>query len=251
VNVVSIITPTFQPVPDYLAAAYESLAGQEMPPGWTWEWVVQEDGEEETAPGHLPDDDRVSVGSNARRLGVALTRNLALARATGALVKNLDSDDMLTPGVLARDIGVLSSRLHVGWTTSRVLDLLPDGTTHAFENDPPEGELPPGMVFDHWRTHNYRAPVHPTTICIRRGLAVAMGGWMGVPGSDDTGLLIAASTVSTGYFHAEVGLLYRKWPGQITASSAHTEPVEWTLRMGLIEQRAEALAALMPVAHDI
>jgi hypothetical protein len=149
-------------------------------------------------------------------------------------------------GVLGRDIVILSERPHVGWTTSRLLDLLPDGTTVGFDNDPPEGELPPGVVFEHWRTHNYRAPVHPTTICIRRQLAVALGGWMGVPGSDDTGLLMAASVTSTGYFHGEVGLLYRKWPGQVTASTQHGEPIEWKLRMGLVEDRASALMALLP-----
>jgi hypothetical protein len=68
---------------------------------------------------------------------------------------------------------------------------------------------------------------------------------MGIPGSDDTGMLMAVSTVAAGYFHAEVGLLYRKWPGQVTASTGHTEPVEWQLRMTLVEQRALALADLI------
>lgn len=67
---------------------------------------------------------------------------------------------------------------------------------------------------------------------------------MAVPGSDDTGLLVAASTLSPGWFFSEVGLLYRKWPGQVSANDAHTEPVEWTSRMELIDQRAEALATM-------
>jgi hypothetical protein len=41
---------------------------------------------------------------------------------------------------------------------------------------------------------------------------------MSVPGSEDTGLLVAASAVSVGYVHPEVGLLYRKWPLQVTAA---------------------------------
>ncbi len=71
-----------------------------------------------------------------------------------------------------------------------------------------------------------------------------MGGWMAVPGSDDTGLLIAASTISTGYFRNEVGLLYRKWPGQESASAQHIEPTEWNTRMQLINERADAIAEL-------
>ena len=64
---------------------------------------------------------------------------------------------------------------------------------------------------------------------------------MAVPGSDDTGLLIAASVTAKGYFHSEVGLHYRKWPGQVTAGSEHTEPVERHLRMHLIDARALAI----------
>ena len=135
----------------------------------------------------------------------------------------------------------------IQWTTSRVLDLLPDGSTVGFDNDPPTSRLENldscsiiglHMIIDF--------PVHPTTICIRRALAVALGGWMALPGSDDTGLLTAASVISSGYFHHEVGLLYRKWPGQATADLAYTEPTEWNLRMSLIRERAESLAKIWP-----
>ena len=68
---------------------------------------------------------------------------------------------------------------------------------------------------------------------------------MGVPGSDDTGMLIGASVVSFGYFHEEVGLYYRKWPGQATASAAHVESDEWNTRMSLIGERADALTDLL------
>jgi len=121
------------------------------------------------------------------------------------------------------------------------LDLLPDGSTVASQHDPEPGRLEPGVVADYWRSHGYRLPVHGVTLCMRRSLLVALGGWMGVPGSDDTGLLIAASAVSPGYFHGEVGLYYRKWPGQVTAQAAHTQPDEWNARMRLIEERGEAL----------
>jgi hypothetical protein len=72
---------------------------------------------------------------------------------------------------------------------------------------------------------------------------VAAGGWMGVPGSDDTGMLIAVSMAATGWFEPEVGLLYRKWPGQVTAGAEHFEATEWNLRMQLIEERGLAVAA--------
>jgi glycosyltransferase involved in cell wall biosynthesis len=244
-RLVSVLTPTFDPDPKFLTAAYKSLCAQEMPNGWDWEWIVWEDGPTRQAQDILPrDDGRITFG-RARHGGQAIARNLALALARGDLVKNLDHDDVLTPGTLRRDIANLSrSPGIIRWTTSRVLDLLPDGSTVGFDDDPAAGPLRPGVVFDYWRTHNYRAPVHPTTICIERTFAVAVGGWMASPGSDDTGLLIAASLLSTGYFEPEVGLLYRKWPGQETAKPSHTDPAEWPLRMKLIEERGRAIQAL-------
>jgi glycosyltransferase involved in cell wall biosynthesis len=240
VKILSVITPSYNPVPEQLLEVYESLREQAVPDGW--EWIVQEDGRTGAAERILPDDPRIKFGAG-RRGGVAITRNLGLARAAGSLIKNLDQDDVLTPGVLARDIAVLDAHPEIGWMTSRVLGLLPDGSTVGFP-DPPSGRIERGFVFDHWRTYDYRLPVHPTTICIRRKLLAALGGWMTVPGSDDTGMLVAASILTPGHFHDEVGLLYRKWPGQVTASPDHTESIEWNLRMSLIRERAEELMAL-------
>lgn len=245
---ISIITPVYNPTPKLLNEAYESIAVQELPTSWELEWVVQEDGDSGVAEGILPKDPRISF-RRGRRGGIALTRNLALANSRGELIKNLDHDDVLTPGVLVRDIELLASNQDVQWTTSRVLDLLPDGTTVGFDNDPPAGRIEPGTVFEHWKAHNYRLPVHPTTVCIRRPLVTALGGWMGVPGSDDTGMLVAASMISVGYFHSEVGLMYRKWPGQETANARHYEETEWNARMGLIRERAESIAQIW-APHD-
>ncbi|HXR69180.1 hypothetical protein [Actinocrinis sp.] len=247
-RVLSIVTPILDPRPDYLMQAYESLAGQEMPGGWEWEWVLQEDGRTGEVARLLPPDPRVRIGTGRPHGGVGQTRNMALARSRGELVKAFDGDDVMGEGVLERDIRVLSDGGGGGdrgdgvkWTTSRALDLLPDGSTVASAHDPEPGRLEPGVVADYWRSHGYRLPVHGVTLCMRRSLLVALGGWMGVPGSDDTGLLIAASVVSPGYFHGEVGLYYRKWPGQVTAQAAHTQPDEWNARMRLIEERGEAL----------
>ncbi len=172
-----------------------------------------------------------------------MARTLALARASGSLVKVLDADDLLTPGVIGRDIGAMKDS-DIGWSTSRVLDLLPDGTTAGFPGDPAAGRIRRGVVLDYWRTHDYRASVHPATLCIRRDLVLALGGWMALPASEDTGLLIAASVVSDGYFSPEVGLLYRKWPGQVTGQPAHVDPIERDARMRLIDDRSNALVMM-------
>ncbi len=86
--------------------------------------------------------------------------------------------------------------------------------------------------------------MHPATLCARRDLVTALGGWMALPASEDTGLLMALNAVSTGWFIEECGLLYRKWPGQSTAQDAHHHETERRARMKIIEERAEALSKL-------
>jgi glycosyltransferase involved in cell wall biosynthesis len=236
---ISVITATYKPVREYLDDAYRSLVAQELPNGWAWEWIVQEDGTTGEAAKMLPDDPRVSPGMG-RHGGPGVCRSLALARSIGTYVKVLDADDQLTPGTLARDIHALQQP-GVGWTTSRVLDFLPDGSTIGFDQDPPSGRLRSGAVLDHWRRNDYRASVHPASLCIRRDLLLAAGGWMALPASEDVGLLLAADALTDGWFSAEPGLLYRKWDGQMTAHSTHLDPTERTARMRLIEERAESM----------
>lgn len=239
-RVISVLTPVHPPAAVYLGDAFASLVQQKLPAGWSWEWVVQEDGDSGRIGAFLPDDRRVSFRAGSRG-GAAIARNLGLSRARGDLVKVLDADDQIAPGALARDVLILGSRPEVAWTTSRVLDLMPDGSTRTFEHDPSQGLIHRGAVLHHWLAHDYRAQVHPATLCIRRDLLLMLGGWMALPGSEDTGLLMALNAVSTGYFLEEVGLLYRKWSGQTTASTAHADPDDHSARMRLIEQRARTL----------
>lgn len=67
---------------------------------------------------------------------------------------------------------------------------------------------------------------------------------MALPASEDTGLLLALDAVSQGWFTAEVGLLYRKWHGQVTAAAAHVDETELAARIALVHARALALADL-------
>lgn len=244
-HLVSVITPVHPPSIPYLAEAYASLVAQELPDGWQWEWIVQEDGETGQVAAHLPNDERISADTG-RRGGPGVARTLALARARGELVKVLDADDILTPGAIARDIAAFAANPSICWTTSRVLDLLPDGTTAGFAGDPAHGPLARTAVFDYWLANDYRASVHPATLCIRRDLLLALGGWMALPASEDTGLLLAASVTSDGYFNAEPGLLYRKWAGQATQHTSHNDVTERTARMCVIQARVTALLRLLP-----
>lgn len=241
---ITVITAVHGPSAHLLPDAYKSLCGQELPEGWGWQWLVQEDGVDgdDVAP-YVPDDPRVTF-RQGRRGGPGTARTLALAHATGEYIKVLDADDQLPAGALARDLAALEGDTTLGWATSRVLDLLPDGSTVGFEGDPAAGPLERGTVLDYWSTHDFRAPVHPATLFARRDLVLALGGWMALPASEDTGLLLALDAVSRGWFTSEVGLLYRKWPGQATGQAAHTDPDERDARMSVVEARARALGYL-------
>jgi glycosyltransferase involved in cell wall biosynthesis len=237
--IVSVITAVHPPSTRHIHDAYRSLAAQALPDGWEWEWLVQQDGAECGLRALLPDEPRIKIGRNPKS-GPGPTRSTALSRASGNLIKALDADDILAPGALGRDIDTLLS-FDVKWTTSSALDLLPDGSLESFDSDPERGVIARGAVVEHWRTHDYRLPVHPATLCIERDLVVALGGWFPLPTSEDTGLLLSANTVTDGYFIDEVGLYYRKWPGQATQSAAHNDPAARAARAHVIEARLHEL----------
>lgn len=240
---ITVITAVHAPSARFLSEAYKSLCEQELPTGWEWHWLVQEDGYGDEVAPYVPDDVRVTF-RQGRAGGPGVARTTALGVAEGEYLKVLDADDQLAPGALARDLAALEADPAIGWATSRVLDLLPDGSTVGFEGDPEPGLLTEGSVMSFWQEHDFRLPVHPATLFARRELVLALGGWMALPASEDTGLLLALDASSHGWFSSEVGLYYRKWQGQVTNQLAHTAQVERDARMALVEQRARALARL-------
>ncbi|MEU0947040.1 glycosyltransferase family 2 protein [Streptomyces canus] len=239
---ITIITAVHAPSSPFLPEAYASLCAQELPGGWEWRWVIQEDGRTDEVRPYVPDDPRVTF-RQGRSGGPGVARTVALAHATGPYVKVLDADDLLTPGALARDLAALEADPALGWATSRALDRLPDGSTVGSPDDPEEGPLAPGALLAHWKAHAF-PPVVPGTLFVRRELLLALGGWMALPASEDTGLLLALDAVSRGWFTAEPGLLYRRWEGQVTGQAAHVDAVELEARLVVTEARARALAAL-------
>ncbi|WP_079177625.1 glycosyltransferase family 2 protein [Streptomyces mangrovisoli] len=240
---ITVITAVHAPSAGFLPEAYASLRAQRLPDGWEWHWVVQEDGRTDGIRPYVPADERVTF-RQGRPGGPGVARTIALAQAEGPYVKILDADDLLTPGALARDLAALEADPTLGWATSRALDLLPDGTTAGFPGDPEQGPLERGAVLAHWKANDCLAQVHPATLFVRRELLLALGGWMALPASEDTGLLLALDSVSRGWFTAEPGLLYRKWEGQVTGQAAHVDPGERETRMAVVEARAHALTGL-------
>ncbi|MFF9802689.1 glycosyltransferase family 2 protein [Streptomyces rochei] len=246
----SVVTPVHKAAIDFLPAAYASLRAQDLPEGWVWEWLVQVDGGDEAdVPPDIRADPRVKVGSG-RRGGPGVARTLAWGRSLGELVKVLDADDVLPKGALSRDIDVLEENPSVGWTVCRVLDLMPDGSLqHYTLGDPEPGLLVRGELYAYWsRTH--RPMVHPASLCIRESLLAEIGGWMALPASEDTALLMALDVMADGWFIGEPGLHYRKHPGQTTGHPDHRGGTEWEARMGAIRKRTDALTLRRPLSEQ-
>lgn len=239
--VISVITAVIDGKHQYLRDTYQSLCAQEMPPGWSWQWVVQEDGQTGRPLAELPPSDpRISVGM-ARHGRAATARTLALARAEGMLMRTLDADDLLPPGALARDITTLMSHPEVGWCVSAALDLLPDGSLRPGPRDPAPGLLPPGVLAEGERVG--LLPVVGTTLCTYTSLVRALGGWQALPADEDVALLLAVEAVADGWMIAEPGLLYRRWEGNSTGGDDHHCPSERAARRAALLDRADALRA--------
>ncbi|MFF2549211.1 glycosyltransferase family 2 protein [Kitasatospora sp. NPDC058063] len=236
-TIISVITPVYDGGHRFLSEAYDSLTAQDLPEGWTWQWVVQEDGETGVPGAALPDDPRISYGTG-RRGGAAMARTMALARVTGSLVRALDADDMLPAGALRRGIEALTEHPEIGWAVSSALDLLPDGSLRGSTIDPPAGPLPPGLLADSYRAGQFA--VMGTTLTVHADLLHAVGGWPAVPASEDAALLVLLEAVAPGWMIAEPGEIYRKHNGQVTAQAAHWQEAE-----------RDALAAVLLTRLDV
>ena len=240
-STLSIITPVYSGGDEFLIDAYRSLRDQQLPTGWEWEWIVQEDGTTGYPLRRLPRDPRITPGCG--RAGRAcMARTAALSRASGSLVRTLDADDLLTPGALARDIAVLTEHPELGWTACAALDLHPDGTLTGVDTDPPGGRLALGSLFASYTTR--RLAILGTTLCVRRDLVLALGGWPALPSSEDVGLMLALDAVAPGWFITEVGAHYRKHPAQSTQAAAFHDPQEATAKRAIITERVNALRRL-------
>jgi hypothetical protein len=239
-GVISIITAVFDGGHRYLKETYKSLADQELPDGWTWQWVVQEDGDSGRPIAELPSDQRIS-SALGRRGCAATARNLALARAEGVLVRALDADDVLLPGALMRDIAALIEHPDIAWCVSPAVDLLPDGTLRPGPRDPDPGPMPPSFLADGERRGFLQ--VLGTTLCTYAELVRALGGWPALTQAEDAGLLLAAEAVSSGWMLDKPGLLYRRWDGQTTAGRDPADKAKDSPQRDAIQAQIDALGA--------
>jgi hypothetical protein len=73
-------------------------------------------------------------------------------------------------------------------------------------------------------------------------ILLALGGWMALPASEDTALLMALDACGDGFFVPETGMIYRRWSPQMSASAEHVESYELDARRTLVLHRAQAVS---------
>ncbi|AYM41825.1 glycosyltransferase [Mycobacteroides chelonae] len=216
---ISVLTPAQKVRRPFVIEAGQSIAAQHLPDGWTLEWVVQEDGEQPGLGDDIAAFPFARYQPNNQQLGEGQTRNLALRRAVGELVHVLDSDDLLLPDAMATAINAFSRYSHIHWVAAQADDLLPDGSRVSFQLPIETGIIEPGIVSD-YMCHNHAdfLPVHTAGLTVRTTTTRALGGWGSYPRGADVYLLAALVELTTGYVPSTVTWLYRKHPGQVTAT---------------------------------
>lgn len=240
---IDVVTAVHGAYANFLPAAWHSLRHQSRP---DWRWLVQADGDATDVRSQLiacgaAEDPRVRFAANGTLEGPAVTRNVALGRATAPLIQNLDADDELEPTALAALSEALQVHRDAGFAVGPAQDLLPSGALVHVPLPFPNGLLPRGAIVDAWVTtaQEYHLPVHPAGMMWRRDLLLTLGGWTAMRNMEDTGLLMAASALAPGAITDTPILRYRRHRAQRSTKSSDFEGVGE--QIALIRQRTALL----------
>lgn len=106
---VSVVMPVYN-AERYLRESIESILAQSYS---NWELILVDDGSQDGSVGiarsYAELDSRVRCYANEKNLGVARTRNRALAEARGVYVAPLDNDDVAMPTRLGEQVAFLEA----------------------------------------------------------------------------------------------------------------------------------------------
>lgn len=184
----SVITAVKPGGEHLLAQAYRCLADQTH---GDWEWLIQLDGPEVELPKSIAADPRVSAGANGRSFGAAVTRNMALSRASGEWIIPLDHDDLLLPEALEviRQALVANPEARGAAFAALVYD-----GQKILERSPAlieEGLIKPGVIPELYLSRGGHTGLHYNAVCLSHRLLLQLGGWPGVASNEDSQLLAA------------------------------------------------------------
>ena len=162
---VTIVTPTYNSKPEWLAEAALSVFHQTFS---NWEWCVVDDGsqraESDSILSLLDCNPRVKVIRLNRRQGISGATNAGLQAASGEFMCVLDHDDLLVPDALKRCVDALQSGYDAVYTDE---DKISDTGDHLQRFSKPEWSP------EYFRNYMYVGHL----LCVRRDLAIEIGGF--------------------------------------------------------------------------
>jgi glycosyltransferase involved in cell wall biosynthesis len=235
----SIITSAYAPRATFLAETIASIETLKLPGRWELEWIVQEDGAQPELADHFANVPVARYQANGAQRGIAATRNLALARASGSILQALDQDDILLPHSLQTLLPRFDDPA-IHWAVGQADDLMPDGTRRPYPSAIPFGVLEAGYVNQWAADHDGNWPIHGAALTLRTAPWRALGGWTGIPYDDELATFAALSQIANGYHDQALTWLYRQHPDQTHRT---TDAIETSAQGRLIAlQRAAAVA---------
>ncbi len=217
---VSIITATYPSKgrEHLISELAESIFSQHGIDTRLIEWVLQEDGEEQSCKHRLDaamlNDPRVRVEYNGAKIGAAATRNVALTRARGRIILVADDDDVLLPHAVSTLLEGFSHE-GVGWVGAGV----ESWEGHPFVAQNLAGVVEPHGISLAWGHPTNVFPMVHTACAYRIEVLRAIGGWAALPQAEDMSMLVAASAHARGYVAPVPVYRYRTHAGQMTAAS--------------------------------
>jgi O-antigen biosynthesis protein len=218
----SVITPTHNSKPEWLAEAALSLLNQSFP---EWEWCLVDDGSDNPETRKLLEQlsrlsPRIQVEFGAKA-GISAANNTALGAARGEYVCFLDHDDLLHPSALEAMREKISEGYDAVYSDE---DKLEDAS----------GKLIEPFFKPDWSPEYFRGAMYVGhLLCVRRELAAETRFDSAYDGVQDFEFMLRLSEGQTRIGHVPRILYHwRKTPGSIAAKT-DAKP-----RIGLLQARA-------------
>lgn len=127
---VSVCIPTYEPKPDHLRAAIESVLAQTFS---DWELIIHDDASQTDVRKICEpflSDQRVRFFTSDRRLGIGGNWNAAMRKSTAPLIAYMFQDDLWYPAYLEKTTEVLHRENNVGFVAANHLYWI-EGATAA------------------------------------------------------------------------------------------------------------------------
>jgi glycosyltransferase involved in cell wall biosynthesis len=217
---VTVVMPVYNGR-DYLARAIESVMAQSMP---DWELVIVDDCSTDDSLaviGRYLVDPRVVLLRNGENVGVAASRNRALASSRGAYLTFLDQDDEWLPRKLELQLAAMLSHPEIGLLHAEYARIDPASQLMGQARDLPATSFvnpdAPVEVEDVFAEIFVSNDIQPLTSMIRREVLDVVGHFdPSLRGTDDYELwLRIALRYPVGHLRTIVGF-WRAHPGQVS-----------------------------------